>query len=307
MKKILFLFIVLSNFLYSNAQTYQPFLLENSAWREHYFQYQGQCSNYQYYSGNDTIIGVYKYFKIFQSGVVYINSEICSNIVQSSFSGYYKGALREDTLNKKIWFLEADSTNEKLLYDFNLEIGDTLAPTFTNDTTKIINSVSSIDSILVGSMYHKKYGITATSDFGPTSNDYLFLIEGIGSTYGLLGLLIPPFESGTTLLCFKNKGKTVFPDTTSECDLVTSIKHFNHQNPFVSFSPNPFSLSTIITTNDNHNNLELSIYDIYGRLILNKRVCNGESIYREGITTGVYFYKIFNGIEIIDTGKLIVE
>lgn len=69
------------------------------------------------------------YHKIQSSGVVYSNSTAfggwCSSSIQ--YSGYgYAGAFRNDSLNKKVYFVKPGMLNDTLFYDFDLQLGDTL-------------------------------------------------------------------------------------------------------------------------------------------------------------------------------------
>ncbi|MCF8278303.1 MAG: T9SS type A sorting domain-containing protein [Flavobacteriales bacterium] len=118
-------------------------------------------------------------------------------------------------MNKKVYFKQHSSVSDTLLYDFDLSIGDTLPPTLINDPSNETNVVSSIDSILIGNDYHKRFGISLGYD-----SNYVDLIEGIGNSFGLMGLLVPPFERGTYLYCVTIDGETVYPDSSYDCPLL---------------------------------------------------------------------------------------
>jgi hypothetical protein len=63
------------------------------------------------------------------------------------------GALKEDSLNNKTYFVFPGFSNDSLFYDYNLNIGDTLKG-YMNGGCNII--ISSIDSVIVGSEFRKK-------------------------------------------------------------------------------------------------------------------------------------------------------
>ena len=75
---------------------------------------------------------------------------------------------------KKVYFFE--NGNDTLAYDFNLNIGDTLPVTCLNVLNN--NYVQSIDSVLVGSQYHKRFWISDDN-----SINYASLIEGLNNIF----------------------------------------------------------------------------------------------------------------------------
>jgi len=80
---------------------------------------------------------------------------------------------RQDIENKKVYYRHAYWPNEeKLLYDFNLGIGDTIPNSYLNFI------ISHVDSILINNRYHTIY----------TSNGSIYIIEGVGTAKGILGL-----------------------------------------------------------------------------------------------------------------------
>ena len=84
-----------------------------------------------------------------------------------------------------------------------------MAPSWNNYF--ISNYVSSIDSILIGNNYHRRFHL---SQMG-TSFSHVAIIEGIGSEYGLLFPLMPPFEFFNTLVCVTINSIPVYPDTVT--------------------------------------------------------------------------------------------
>ena len=169
---------------------YYPFPDSNAVWREYesgtYASSPpvGECYDYENRYMGDTIIGAFTYKKIWKYGAHYGYN--CSTYINPI--NYYVGAIRQDTLQRKIYFLPPFQNTDTLLYDFNLSLGDTLPPSYTNCTTNI---VSSVDSVLVGAMYRKRFGL-----------GYTYLIEGIGNTFGLLQPICFMLEPGSQLNCF---------------------------------------------------------------------------------------------------------
>ena len=113
MKKIIILLVFVSGCGFLQAQTYVPFPDSNATWSEIDF-YQGYCyppsyCKYTLFINGDTIINSQAYHKIYSN---------------DSSSNSYRGGLREN--NKRIYYFDKDCTHDILLYDFNLNIGDSI-------------------------------------------------------------------------------------------------------------------------------------------------------------------------------------
>ncbi len=131
--------------------------------------------------------------------------------------------IREDSMKRT--YIANGLGWEELLYDFNLSVGDTLPISYVNPDNE--NYVYSIDSILISSEYRTRYNINS---FGG-SEPFVSIIEGIGSTYGLLHPMHPPFETYNQLICYSDiYGSTQFAephyivivkdDNLDDCDLI---------------------------------------------------------------------------------------
>jgi len=255
-----------------------------------------RCYDIKNYLVGDTILGVNNYSKIYQLGSYWVND--CSQFVYSWDN--YIGAIRQDTIQKKV-FSFSNLSSDTLLYDFNLSIGDTLSPSLINDTSSFKNFVSSIDSILIGNSYRKRFWISTS--FAP---NYAALIEGIGSTLGLFNQLIPPFEWGCGLSCFSQNGMTLFPDTNTICQPVGIIEY--QKNMSLKIAPNPFNNVCIIQTDKVFDNSTLIVYNSYGQIVKQIKNISGQSItlHRDNLPSGIYFLQLTQDNEILTTDKIII-
>lgn len=113
-----------------------------------------------------------------------------------------------DNLAGEVYIGNAISNDEELLYDFNLEAGDTLPLSFLNYNLE--NFVISVDSILIGSSYRKRLNIG--NHIGWIDEPYTALIEGIGNTNGLLSIIDVPFETSINFICYTYQGETTYFD-----------------------------------------------------------------------------------------------
>jgi hypothetical protein len=146
------------------AQSYTPFP-QSATWNEVDIWQPGPTSiTIRYYDyilvDEDTVIEQKTYQKIFRS-----DNQLT-----------YVGGLRQ-TNDKRIYYYPMSDTTEHLLYQFGLEVGDTLTVHKSGQPTTILE----IDSVFVGITYRKRYQVQSIQGiFGPE-----YWIEGIGSTKGL--------------------------------------------------------------------------------------------------------------------------
>lgn len=280
------------------GQNYIPLPLDSAVWRVdyNYTDAQGGCAQctipYQYITNGDTIIQSVTYTKIKETGFQTCGVYGCN---AHRWNGY-KGAIRQDTLGKKIFIIWANDTIEKTLYDFTQNVGATINSVLNGVCeTRIIES---IDSILIGTTYHKRFN----TDFPCTS-----LIEGIGSTHGLLDPFCC-FEWGSILNCVSHFNQTIYSNSGTSCAIVPdNINEISLIDATV--SPNPFRESFEIKLPKPFENVELTIYDLLSRQQFKKKYTKIETIkvIRNDLTTGIYFYQLVSENKIISTGKIIAE
>jgi hypothetical protein len=303
MKKLLLTFLIISSSLSSKSQfnIYHPLPAENAIWRETFNgSYTSSCSDYQYIITGDTIIDSLIYHKIQKSGVEYYVDQWgwCTGIIEYYFN-YYEGAYRNDSVNKKVYFHK--NSVDTLLYDFNLNVGDTLPTTYTNWGPD--NYIETIDSILIGSNFHKRFGIASFYEPGYV---YVHLIEGIGSTFGLLGIIQVPFEFGSGLLCFIQDGLTLYPDTNYICDLITDLGPELSNYFSIQINPNPFSKYAKISINGQIDNTEFRLYNIFGiEAYILQNISDGAIIDGSNFPVGVYIFKIIRNNTTLQMGKVV--
>jgi hypothetical protein len=297
MKKIILLFLLASALPCSYAQ-YKPMPMQNAEW----INYGGvnllgcpQCTfvNYKYYTDGDTLINAQSYVKIKKTEIPNLNDV-------NSYPTY-TGAIRQDTLNKKIYVILLDSTTESILYDFSLQVGDTVnsvlhdlaANCFGFNTETIV----SIDSIQVNGNYHRVFHFQGSCT-GPNGGSY---IEGIGSNFGLL---FPNRmdETESHLSCLKVNNQTYYPISTASCALVASINNLEQNSEFNIF-PNPTSKTLTISLPENATTTECILVDNLGKEMKRFSVSGGENLVDVSeLENGVYLMRIGSV-----TQKIIIE
>jgi hypothetical protein len=313
MKKFLF-FLLLIISVSSRAQTSVYHSFPDSAfWRVDILVYSpmdGGCMAtyyFHYYVSGDTLINSSVHKKIYKSFVLLTSTgsaSPCDPIPSIEDSGYV-GALKEDSILNRTFFVLPNYTNDTLLYDYNLIAGDTVKGFIGLNCMTIL---SSVDSVLINGQYRKRWNGTAC---GGNPNEYI--IEGIGTSYGFIERFSgsPNTQSFGRLVCVKDTTNTLFVSTYSSaigCQLIYSGESEISQENNVTISPNPFHSFATLRMNQDFENSLLNIYDAFGRLVSQKKNKSQTSIIsREGLPNGIYFYQIKNNKGNVITGKLMIE
>lgn len=276
---------------------YHPFPESNAYWNISSYTIcnmgSGEFSEYSIMFSGDTIINSTIYHKL---RTPFVNT-YPTNICGSPLTGY-KGAIRQDIANKKVFYISPGYSTEEILYDFNMNIGDTVkgflhSPDFGYDT------VSDIDSVIVGSSYHKRLKI---------NSDYLiYLIEGFGSTFGL----IEPSPGHITdavvhsISCYNQNGATQFPDSNSNCQLITTVSEDPDISSQVIVFPNPSNGSFRVDFSNMRNLKEILLQDLLGKIVFRQTINNQRQIKIDNLPSGAYILTIIDNDNIKINKKII--
>ncbi len=303
MKKLLLvLTTIISLAAKSQTSVYHPFPDSAIVWRQDGYT-QGNCccsGNFclkydylNYFINGDTLIGAFNYNKIYMTGnsLEYVNGPFtcppsCTNGQNYYYNNDYSGCIRQDTTQRTIYFIHPGNTQETLLYDFNLNVGDTLSPVWTLNWG--LNYVTAIDSILIGGNYHRRFQLSCSSFPGEVS-----IIEGIGSTLGLLSPLFSNMNVSmiyNMLLCVTVNGIPVYPDTATACNLASQLNDVS-DNSHCTIAPNPFTEKLNISLSS-YEPAEVTFYDIASRRIYQQVFTNTVSLNTEKLTNGIYFVEV---------------
>jgi hypothetical protein len=307
LKKLLLLLPFLLSFsAKSQTSVYHPFPDSNALWRESYVFFDGNCylyyHGYQYVMNDDTIVNGNSYHKIYKTDSLCAWPTCPDTLYWVYTYNELSFLIREDT-NKHIYQYDLTNSTENLLYDFNLNIGDTI---FT--AVGWGNIVTAIDSVFIDTDYRKLYRLYNYIEV--PSGDSLFIIEGLGGSNGLATHIEPFFESGGRLNCYKENNMTLWTDSSlSDCNLVltTGIHSIASKVLSLSLFPNPFHSTTTLQLPHSFSKATLKIYNTLGSLV-NEQSISGKSavINREGLRDGIYFVVVNDG-ENEWRGKVVVE
>ena len=321
MKKIVIILFLISS-TSSFAQTYFPFPDSVGVWKQtsSFYQPNGQGdTHYNIFINGDTIIDGTSYNRlyIYSCGQIIIFPPspipIFDCPIDTSNSFYY-GALRE--VNKRIYFHPDSLYNynhfypfcftsnwngqpslneELLLYDFNVNVGDTVFYPFL-DSLKMV--ITSIDSVLIQSDFRKKYNYDLIFNWSmscaPFSVGYNY-VEGIGDIYaGLFSLFIMYFENGEFLNCFEDNQVTF--SNNGGC-VTTSLKEYVDKNDLKIY-PNPTSNKLYVEL-EHPTRTKVSLFDISGKEVYSSFINQSKSIIDvSSYKSGLYLVKVIdeNGI-----------
>ena len=286
-KKLLLLLFVVSFSAQGQTSVYHPFPDSGAVWNGRYFGYWfDYVESYSYIMSGDTLIGSNVFHKLMIPFVATQGSPVLGSPFHSAG---YAGCIREDVANKKVFYVAPGDTAEVLLYNFNLQVGDTI-PGFTRfGCQQWPQVIYGIDSILIGSDYRKRW-LTDMMDYG-------YIIEGIGGNAGLLeGCLEHTFIDGPgfRLDCFQQNGNTLYSYTSAPCNLIDGVISITDENIF-SLSPNP-ATNEFAIYNSQSAIKEVEVYDVVGRkqivLPLNPLKGTSASIDVSELASGIYFVRV---------------
>lgn len=254
--------------------------------------------NYPIIMTGDTLINSQIYHKLNITSIQVISSTCGPNTTIG-----YKGAIRQDSSIKKVFIVPPFSSAEEVLYDFNLQVGDTIAGYLGTTFSTMPEIVQSIDSVLVGGNYHKRWEVNALYQ--------IYFIEGVGSTYGLIAQLPGGNISDQptrAINCFSVNNTTLYPAIPTHCNLITSENAIDAITNQITVFPNPFSEVITIQTTLSFKSASLVIYNSFGQEVKQINTISGKSFVmpRDDLSVGVYFFRMTEANETIYAGKFVI-
>lgn len=268
MKHFITFILTVMTIQFARSQEYKPFDFDNGEWYCRYVTKGGMfggghgiyyaTDTVKFFCSGDTIINDTLYKKLFYEG--YTSSQF---VPRTYISGYY-GAIRNDTLNKRVWLHDSFYTftgSSYIIYDFNVFAEDSIC----NDviyplpiTFYFCGIVESIDLVNYCDKYFKKYII----------EDNQSIIEGIGSDKGLLPVKSDNWFS--ELLCYNERNSM----DCESCDINTSnVINLISNESFVCFNQ---SDNNIYISSD-YKIESIELIDLYGRYVIKNYILNSNS------------------------------
>ena len=213
------------------------------------------------------------------------------NIVGKTF----QGGLRSG--GSVVRYLPVWASMEYVLFDFSLESGDSidLLPLYSSSPV-----TRQVDSVRIETLAGK---LRKVIYFHPYASETIpeYWIEGIGSSYGLLGRAIPPGgDIGFSLLCFQHGNEyenftliECFLPELSGCGLTNDdFETKNRDQPRLTPAPNPAgeAIRFLVQHNGNYEDLTLKIFGTDGQLlrVLDEVTPETPFSYQERLASGMY-------------------
>jgi hypothetical protein len=257
------LIFLINLFLFQNmsAQNYQPVLkTDSTSWTIAHQELFG------------IVVDVF-YTNTFQDSTF-------SHVYSNDLYYPYIGKLRENAVEGKLWFTQADSNVEYLIMDMSLQIGDTfeIKPGLW----------SQVDSIY----YLDEKKVIQFDLFSSRWNEPIRFIEGAGpnNDFSLMNdfdWFYMTCKYDHDILDYVNQNSLFIgcmPDPTG-------VKEKSDLKNEITFYPNPCS-GTLNINISNFNMTKISIIDLYGRVLNQIYLQNASNLINlNDLTNGVYFIK----------------
>lgn len=288
MRKTLLIYSsLLTLFAHGQTSAYHPFPDSSAIWNIYGsqgcggFNFDTWGHSYSITISGDTIIGSTAYHKLNVPIEVIFSDGGCDTSGTWTIPGHFVGCIRQDTSNKKVFFIPPADTLEQLLYDFNMTVGDTVKGYIERYISPADRDrVQSIDSVLVGNSYRKRWKIN------PYYN--IYFIEGVGSTYGLVNPS-PGYTSDGPFYdigCFHQSGQILYPNNTTTCEIITSVNSIDKFVNEIKIYPNPSNGS--FTADFDQSIKEMWLVDLLGNVIL-KHQTNYQTKFKiDNLSSGTY-------------------
>lgn len=99
---------------------------------------------------------------------------------------------------------------------------------------------------------------------------------------------------------------SVTVNMTSGCETLSTETIGKSKNAMTVY-PNPFSNSLTIQVNENTLNSEFRLYDMLGKLLIQKNITQNTSVIEVNVLPGMYIYSFMNDAGTVQTGKLLAK
>ncbi len=273
MKKILF--ITITFFISINAfcqNDYIPLIDTNRVWSIYYYP---PGASFLYQLKDTTVV----------NDTVYHNFQV--DITHPKSYKHGGGLLREDTSTKKVYIREGRGLSEYLLYDFGINIGDTVDYQKLGISKFVVDTIETYE-LLNGSERRKWTLHEIEGGWDQT----VHWIEGIGSI--TQELFRPGGDDGSTLYsillcCYENDELVYMNNAYDTCHIpYTNVEKLVEEK--YAIFPNPAS-DKIFVKSDNIK--QIKIYNIHGKLLHSGKIRKENYIDISHLPSGLILVRLF--------------
>jgi len=261
MRKI-FVTILLSGFFINTfSQTYTPMLENGKIWNMQYDIWTVGIPN-------STVTTNYGYFI---DGTTTLNGTVYYVLRDSRNTDVYY--LREDPTNKKVYLLDTSNNTEKVLYDFNVQVGDVFNADKLNTLfTATERTVVSIGTELKFGINTKFYTLSGTNN-----NNCIKVYEGVG--FSPEGLINDPVWCSTFDPNYKY--------TLTNINQTLAIDDYASKNTLIVLYD---ATTQQLKVNKNNTSFIIKIYSVSGQKVLDTQLKGTLNVSQ--LREGLYFYKL---------------
>ena len=226
---------------------------------------------------------------------------------------YYSlyGLIREEP-EGKVFYQPIDQDTVYLLYDFNMNVNDTVVMSWCQIPNTLWDVTIRIDSITtqyIAGMDRRVFYVSSISTHAP-NEEWRWLntwIEGIGATEGLLYSCHVTVAGGITLhelLCYHEDGELVWQNPIYNTCLIDNYDGVqdNTEESGVMVYPNPVKNKVVINGVEAS---EVQVYNALGQLV--KTVRGTNEIDLSGLVEGIYLLCIMDAEGKVYTNKITVQ
>ena len=198
--------------------------------------------------------------------------------------------IRHDTANRMVYLW--DGTQEKILYDYNsIVVGQPYPNTYNNPMYPNLKVLAK-DSLLLNGSYYTIWILGVNNSGVISDSNFVEVIEGIGTTFGIKADLVPIFENQELLQCFSLNNIVTYPNTLYNCDIALQIDEHPF-SPLITLNPNPATEFITITADMYGLNSQAEVLDMSGRVVRNFKISGMPySLKVTDLNSGMYILKI---------------
>jgi hypothetical protein len=269
------------------AQSYIPLLRPSSTWQDEYATASPgpntsdkMCLRFSL--EGDTVIGDMGYLILHVTGRYEHQNSIETEL---SYTAWYDGVsafLREDTVSRKVYIRRFALSPEEMLYDFSADTGS-YPPNYRYPYSQTIISV---DTVWLADGPHRRMNF----------NEFHAIIEGIGSTMGLMpSPLFGEINYLKKLICHEVEASVDYETNSTYCACSPNVGIQTYTDSDIDIGPSPTTGTCYVRGAPT--NAPFKVLSIDGRLVQTGNcTMNGSATLDLGLAPiGIYIIEVWTG------------
>jgi hypothetical protein len=256
----------------------------------------------------DTLIDNVLYNKVYTT--IHASSTVFLPYPQPPITTFSQGRsgptfIRFDSAENKVYYLPSVDSSERIIYDFNLQVGDMLPMQPALFAPALVDSIENLS--LFGIPVKKFY---TTASAGGAVYEENYILEGMGGSNGLayfqpMALVVSGGIFTTSLVCFQS-GDSIYSPHNSDCPLleVVSTTFSGEEAVSVLVSPNPTKGIFSVQVSESLQHATFVVLDGLGRKVVSQAL-SGPTTIGQLPRSGIYVWFLEKDGRRVGAGKLI--